>query len=146
LQATQVTLIQTAIRGRKPNTEKLHLADFAITQDAQGLPLTITCPQGQTVPITSSGQLQRFVAEFVSATGEACPLYTTGRCPPQPDNRRRSLRLTFDQAEVEKSQRHRCSRAAHQLGCNLRAAVESTVRSVKHPFPDSKLPCVVCPV
>jgi hypothetical protein len=135
-----VTLIQTAIRGRKPNTEKLHLADFAITQDAQGLPLDITCPQGQTVPVTPGRKPGRFAAEFASVTCETCPLYTTGRCPPQPDNRRRRLRLTFTQAEVEKSQRHRRSRAEYRPGRNLRAAVESTVRSLKHPFPDSKLP------
>ena len=140
LRAAQVTLIQTAIRGRKPNSDKLHLADFAITQDAQGRPLDITCPQGQTVPVSPGGQPQRFAAEFASATCATCPLYTTGRCPPQPDNRRRSLRLTFSQAEVEKSQRHRRSRAEHHPGSNLRAAVESTVRSLKHPFPDSKLP------
>lgn len=140
LREEQVTLIQTAIRGRRPNAEKLHLADFAITRDAQGLPLDITCPQGQLVPVTPSGKPQRFAAEFASTTCETCPLFTTGRCPPQPDNRRRSLRLTFTQAEVEKSQRHRRSRTAYQPGRNLRAAVESTVRSLKHPFPDSKLP------
>jgi len=140
LRATQVTLIQTAIRGRKPNSEKLHLVDFAITQDAQGRPLDITCPQGQTVAITPSSKPQRFAAEFTRATCETCPLFITGRCPPQPDNRRRSLRLTFDQAEVEKSQRHRRSRTEHPPGRNPRAAVESTVRSLKHPFPDSKLP------
>jgi hypothetical protein len=135
-----VTLIQTAIRGRKPNSEKLHLADFAITQDAQGRPLDITCPQGQTVPVTPSGKPQRFAVQFASALCETCPLYITGRCPPQPDNRRRSLRLTFDQAEVEKSQRHRRSRAEHSPDSNVRAAVESTVRSLKHPFPHGKLP------
>jgi hypothetical protein len=140
LREVQVTLIQTAIRGRKPNTEKLHLADFAITQDAQGLPLEITCSQGQTVPVTPSGKPQRFATEFASAICETCPLYTTGRCPPQPNNRRRRLRLTFNQAEVEKSQRHRRSRVEHQPGRNLRAAVESTIRSLKHPFPESKLP------
>jgi hypothetical protein len=140
LRTTQVTLIQTAIRGCRPNTDKLHLADFAITQDAQGRPLAITCPQGQTVPVTPSGKPQRFAAQFASATCETCPLYTTGRCPPQPDNRRRSLRLTFNQAEVERSQRHRRSRAEHSPDRNLRAAVESTVRSLKHPFPDSQLP------
>jgi Transposase DDE domain/Transposase domain (DUF772) len=140
LREAQVTLIQTAIRGRKPNTDKLHLTDFAITQDAQGLPLDITCPQGQTVPVTPGAKPQRFAAVFVSATCATCPLYTTGRCPPQPDNRRRSLRLTFSQAEAEKSQRHRRSRAEHHPGSNLRAAVEATVRSLKHPFPDSKLP------
>ncbi len=140
LRTEQVTLIQTAIRGCKPNTDKLHLADFAITQDAQGWPLEITCPQGQTVPVTPSGKPQRFAAQFASVTCATCPLYTTGRCPPQPDNRRRSLRLTFNQADIERSQRHRRSRAEHSPDRNLRAAVEATVRSLKHPFPDSKLP------
>ena len=136
----QVTLIQTAIKGRKPDASKLHLADFTIAQDAAGVPLAITCPEGQTVPVTPGAKPQRFAADFASATCETCPLYAAGRCPPQPDNRRRSLRLTFNQAEVEKSQRHRRSRAEHHPGSNLRAAVESTVRSLKHPFPASKLP------
>ena len=136
----QVTLIQTAIKGRKPDASKLHLADFTIAQDAAGVPLAITCPEGQTVPVTPGAKPQRFAADFASATCETCPLYAAGRCPPQPDNRRSSLRLTFNQAEVEKSQRHRRSRAEHHPGSNLRAAVESTVRSLKHPFPASKLP------
>ncbi len=140
LREQQVTLIQTAIKGRKPAASKLHLADFAIMQDAAGVPLEITCPQGQTVPVTPGAKPQRFAADFASATCETCPLYAAGRCPPQPDNRRRRLRLTFNQAEVAKSQRHRRSRAEHHPGSNLRAAVESTVRSLKHPFPASKLP------
>ncbi len=140
LRKQQVTLIQTAIKGPKPDASKLHLADFTIAQDAAGVPLTITCPEGQTVPVTPGAKPQRFAADFASATCETCPLYAAGRCPPQPDNRRRSLRLTFNQAEVEKSQRHRRSRTEHHPGSNLRAAVESTVRSLKHPFPASKLP------
>ncbi|OQA41369.1 MAG: hypothetical protein BWY52_02588 [Chloroflexi bacterium ADurb.Bin325] len=140
LRAAQVSLTQTAIRGRKPNPEKLHLADFVFTQDPQGRPLEITCPQGQTVTVTPGGKPQRFAAEFVSTSCETCPLYTSGRCPPQPDNRRRSLRLTFDQADVERAQRHRRSRSEHSPGRNLRAAIESAVRSIKHPFPNGKLP------
>jgi hypothetical protein len=89
LRATQVTLMQMALRGRKPNSEKLHLADFAITQDAQGRPLDITCPQGQTVAVTPSGKPQPLAAAFARATCETCPVFTTGHCPPQPDNRRR---------------------------------------------------------
>jgi hypothetical protein len=140
LRDQRVTLIQTAIVGRKPDTQKLHLADFTITQDDQGLPLTITCPQGQTVPVISGRKPQRFAADFASASCETCPLYAAGRCPPQPDPRRHSLRLTFNQAEVEKSQRHRRSRTRLGAEHNPRAAVESTVRSVKHPFPAGKLP------
>ena len=52
----QVTLIQTAIKGRKPDASKLHLADFTIAQDAAGVPLAITCPEGQTVPVNARGQ------------------------------------------------------------------------------------------
>ena len=74
--------------------------------------------------------------------GHLCDLSLVCRRPgsPQPDNRRRSLRLTFNQADVEKSQRRRRSCAEHHPGSNLRAAVEATVRSVKHPFPAGKLP------
>ena len=140
LREQQVTLIQTAIKGRKPDSGKLHLADFAITQDAEGVPLAITCPEGQTVPVTPGTKPQRFAAQFTTATCETCPLAAAGRCPPHPDNRRRSLRLTFDQADVEKSQRHRRSRTTPETDRNLRPAVEATVRSIKHPFPAGKLP------
>ena len=141
LREQQVTLIQTAIQGRKPDPAKLASGGFCHHARCAGRPTRRSpVPQGQTVPVTPGGKPQRFAAEFASATCETCPLYTAGRCPPQPDNRRRSLRLTFDQAEVEKAQRHRRSRAAHQPASNLRAAVESTVRSLKHPFPAGKLP------
>ena len=140
LREQQVILIQTAIKGRKPDSGKLHLADFTIAQDAEGVPLAITCPEGQTVPVTPGTKPQRFAAQFTTATCETCPLYAAGRCPPQPDHRRRSLRLTFDQADVEKSQRHRRSRTTSETDRNLRPAVEATVRSIKHPFPAGKLP------
>ncbi|MFH1909538.1 MAG: hypothetical protein ABIL11_19535 [Chloroflexota bacterium] len=38
------------------------------------------------------------------------------------------------------AERRRRSREHQKEGCNLRAAVEATVRSVKHPFPAGKLP------
>ncbi|MDW8327343.1 MAG: hypothetical protein RMK99_12305, partial [Anaerolineales bacterium] len=46
--------------------------------------------------------------------------------------------LTLPQARV--AQRRRASQAHHQSGGNLRAAVESTLRSLKHPFRAGKLP------
>ena len=82
LREQQVTLIQTAIKGRKPDSAKLHLADFALTQDAQGVPLEITCPQGQTVPVTPRAKPQHFAAQFAATTCETCPLYIAGPCPP----------------------------------------------------------------
>lgn len=136
----QVTLIQTAIVGPKPDPGKLHLADFAITQDAQGVPQQITCPQGQTVPVTPGRKAQHFTALFDTPACATCPLHTSGHCPPQPDHRRRSFRLTFSQAQVAKSQRRRRSQATYGADHNPRAAVEGTIRLVKHPFPAGKLP------
>jgi hypothetical protein len=51
LRNEQVTLVQTAIAGPKSDPEKLHLADFVITQDDQGRPISMTCPQDQTVAV-----------------------------------------------------------------------------------------------
>jgi hypothetical protein len=138
--AQRVDLVQTAICGTKPKADQLHLADFDIPQDAQGVPLKITCSQGQTVPVVAKSKPGRFKADFDPTACAACPLYTAGRCPPQPDNRHRTFRLNFGQAEVLKAQRHRRSRAEHHPAINLRAAVEATMRSIKHPFPAGKLP------
>jgi len=140
LREQQVTLIQTAITGPRPSTTMMRLADFAISQDAQGVPLALTCPQGQCVPVLADPTAQRFIVDFAATTCALCPLYLAGRCPPQPDHRRRSFRLRFTQADVDKAQRHRRSRAAGADGHNWRAAIEATIRSVKHPFPAGKLP------
>jgi hypothetical protein len=48
--------------------------------------------------------------------------------------------LRFTQAEAQASERRRRSQEQLKDGRNLRAAVEATVRSVKHPFPAGKLP------
>jgi hypothetical protein len=140
LREQQVTLIQTAITGPRPSTNMMRLADFAISQDAQGIPLALTCPQGQCVPVLADPTAQRFIVDFAATTCALCPLYLAGRCPPQPDHRRRRFRLRFTQADVDKAQRHRRSRAAGADGHNWRAAIEATIRSVKHPFPAGKLP------
>ena len=140
LREQQVTLIQTAITGPRPSANMMRLADFTISQDAKGVPLTITCPQGQCVSVTPDPTAQRFIVDFAATTCALCPLYLAGRCPPQPDHRRRSFRLRFTQADVDKAQRHRRSRAAGADGHNWRAAIEATIRSVKHPFPAGKLP------
>ena len=50
------------------------------------------------------------------------------------------FRLYFSQQRAQVSQRRRRSAAKKKEGRNLRAAVEATVREVKHPFPAGKLP------
>ena len=134
----QIEHLQTAIRGRTPNPEKVHLADFDIQFGEDGRPAQITCPTEQTVPIGLSRQGKAFVAHFDPERCAACPLVAS--CPvallksdPRP-------RLHFTQVEARKAQRRRKSRARKQESGNLRAAVEATVRSVKHPYPHAQVP------
>jgi hypothetical protein len=138
MQKNKVEQIQTAIRGRAPSTEKLNLANFEIKQTETGKPTQITCPQGQTVAVHPSSQKKGFVAHFETEVCQACPFLQ--KCPTQKGKRDASFHLRFSQQQVNMSQRRKRSQMHLQEGRNLRAAVEATVRQVKHPFPASKLP------
>jgi hypothetical protein len=141
LQKEKVELVQTAIRGRQPDPEKLHLADFEIKLDEEsGKPLQVTCPHGQHVPAHSTSQKKGFVAHFEQDICSACPFFEKGQCPAQPGKRDERHHLRFTQAQAQTSQRRRRSQAQKKAAGNLRSAVEATVRSVKHPFPAAKLP------
>lgn len=133
-----VEQLQSAIRGRSPNAEKLHLADFVLTGNAAGIPGQLTCPGGQTVLVSLSRQQKAFVAHFAQEGCAACPL--AHKCPAQPGKRDPRPRLRFTQAEAQAAQRRRRSQQLRQERGNLRAAVEATVRSVKHRYPDAQLP------
>jgi hypothetical protein len=138
LQKAQVSLIQTAIRGRSPSAEKLHLSDFSLKFNPEGKPSKATCPQGQTVPVQTSAHQKAFVAHFDPALCQTCPLRE--HCPAQPSKRDDRHHLRFTQAEARAAERRRLSQEHAQDRHNLRSAVESSVRSLKHPFPAGKLP------
>lgn len=138
LQEQQVEHIQTAIRGRDPDPEKLHLDDLTIPLNENGKPVKAACPQGQTVSVHTTSQQKAFVAHFEPTVCQACPLVE--RCPARLGKRNEGHHLRFTLSEVQMAQRRRRSREYQKKGPNLRAAVESTVRSVKHPFPAGKLP------
>jgi len=138
LQTQKVEHIQTAIRGRNPDPEKLHLSDFAIKINEDDKPAKATCPHGQTVAVQSSSQKRAFVAHFTLEVCQTCPL--VGKCPARPGKRDERHHLRFTQAEAQTSERRRRSQEHLREGRNLRAAVEATMRSVKHPFPAGKLP------
>ena len=138
LQEQEVQLIQTAIRGRSPNPDKVHLSQFTIKFNAEGKPSKVTCPQEQTVSAQTSSHQKAFVAHFDPHICQTCPLLE--RCLARPGKRDRRHHLRFTQAEARSAERRRQSQAHAQHSQNLRAAVEATVRSVKHPFPAGKLP------
>jgi hypothetical protein len=138
LQDYKVEQIQTAIRGRAPSSEKLNLSDFKIKQTDTGKPTQITCPQGVTEAVHLSSHKKSYVAHFGDETCQACPFVQ--KCPAQRGKKDLRFHLRFSQQEVNVSQRRRRSMIHLEEGRNLRAAVESTIRQVKHPFPASKLP------
>jgi len=139
IEGQPIKVIQTAIRGPKPDPQKFHLADFDIQFDQQGAPIDITCPQGQNTTITparTTGLHARFDPEICST----CPFQKDERCRAKPQKRDRRYLLAFTLKELRAAQRRKDFLRHKDCGQNLRAAVEATVRSVKHPFPAGKLP------
>ena len=138
-EAKTVTLIQTAIRGAQPTPNKFSLSDFVIEQNEKGDPATLTCPQGQTVPVLP-GRTTGWQARFEPSLCSTCPFQLDGRCRTQPQKRDPRYLLTFTTHEVRAAKRRKDYLAHQDHSHNLRSAVEATVRSVKHPFPAGKLP------
>lgn len=134
-----VQLIQTGIRGNKPDPHRFNLTDFHFEQDAQDLPTCITCPNGQTAQITrgkTSGLFARFPVEACSI----CPFHLNQRCRARPQLRDPRYFMDFTLEEFRIAQRRKEYLAQKQNQHNLRAAVEATVRCLTHPFPAGKLP------
>jgi hypothetical protein len=149
LQRHRVEQIQTGINGKRLNPDKLYLADFDIEQNEQGVPIRITCPgkeqtgactQGQSVPVELSSQKSSYRADFDPSVCLTCPFHLAERCPARPGKKRPSFRLRFTPAQMAVAQRRRKMRQSKQTGKNHRAAIEGTIREVKHPFPAGKLP------
>jgi len=138
LRKNEVRQIQTGIRGRKPNEKKLNLSDFDIKQAKSSKPTCITCPQSQVVSVQPSNQKKGYVAHFDAGICQGCPLVKI--CSAQKGNRDTNLHLHFSEPQMHVSQRRRRNKKHKDEAHNLRAAVEATVRQVKHPFPASKLP------
>jgi hypothetical protein len=138
LQDNQVELVQTAIRGREPSTEKLNLSDFEIKQSQSGTPTEITCPGKQIVAVQQSSQKKGYVAHFEAEVCQGCPFIS--KCPAQRGKRDQRWYLRFTQEQARMSQRRRKSRLRQKEGRNLRAAIEATICSLKRAFPASKLP------
>jgi hypothetical protein len=140
LEQHQVEQIQTGINGKTLDSGKLYLVDFEIEQNEPGVPTRLTCPQGQTVPVRLSNRQRSYQADFDPLICQNCPFHLEGRCPARPGKKRPAFRLTFLASQVAVAKRRRKMRQSKQEGKNHRAAIEGTIREVKHPYPSGKLP------
>ncbi|MCJ7737766.1 MAG: transposase [Anaerolineae bacterium] len=134
----RVEQVQSAIRGGKPSEEKLGLEDFNWETDGDGQPQNVTCPHEQCVAVEPGRKQDRYCASFDASDCATCPL--CDQCPSYPLKRTCERVLRFSQQEVDLALRRQRSADARASGQNLRAAVEATVRSVKHPFGNGKVP------
>lgn len=135
-----VAQFQTALRGKEPHPDKLNLSDLHFTLDAEGKPDQVTCPQGQIGQI-APGTSTPYSAYFEAAVCRECPLHLTQRCRTRrfkPDRTR--FNWAFSHKEFLWAQRRQRHLLCQQQEHNLRVAVEATVRSIKHPYPNHKLP------
>lgn len=137
LKKAEVALFQSAIRGAQPDPEKLNLADFTWESDEQGEPLTLICPNDQTVAVKPARAAGRYTARFDASTCADCPLLDS--CPTQLLKRTALRVLRFSQQDLTIAHRRQRQRTVRG-GLNLRSAVEATVRSLKHPFGNGKVP------
>ncbi len=146
MREAKVERIQTAIRGRKTAEEKLGLEDFEWEIDGEGGPQDVVCPHGQRAAIRPGRKEHRYLAYFDTAICSDCPF--ANQCPTEPLKRQPGHVLRFSQPETDLALRRKRSADVRAAGhtvpvsCreNLRAAAESTMRSVKHPFRNGKLP------
>jgi hypothetical protein len=134
----RVEQIQSAIRGRKPSEEKLGLEDFNWKTNDDGQPQNVTCPHEQSVTVEPGRKDDRYCASFDASDCETCPF--CNQCPTHLLKRTPERTLRFSQQEIDLALRRQRSADARTSGQNLRAAVEATVRSVKHPFGNGKVP------
>jgi len=136
LAETSIEHIPSAIRGGRSRDGFLNLADFEWETDDDGQPATLTCPQGQLIPVEPGRADLRFIARPDIDTCNSCPLLAL--CPMRPQGNQRSPGLYFDHRTFQVIQK-RQQVATFRRSDNLRAAVEATVRSVKHPFRHGKV-------
>jgi hypothetical protein len=133
----QATHIQTGIRGGKPDPDRIGLDRFSWEKDEAGWPKQVTCPQGQCAVVVRRTE-KRFVAYFSQTLCQGCPLRDACSTIPLKQTQRR--RLDISRRGFFSALRKQAKQALASTGRNPRAAVEATVRSVKHPFPNGKLP------
>jgi hypothetical protein len=134
----EIDQVQTAIKGAKPDPETVGLEKFAWEFKPKGIPKNVTCPHGIQTQVIAGRSRDRYLAYFSIEECEGCPF--SDKCPAEPLGRRPKRALRFSKQQVHVARRRQLSAQAKASGQNLRSAVEATVRSVKHPFPNGKVP------
>jgi hypothetical protein len=127
-----VELKTSAIKGKQRNGDTIGFEEFTVERDEEQTVTGLTCPHGQAAEVRLGKKPGCYSAGFDVEVCEQCPFAT--RCPARPLKKRpvRVLRFTDTTIRVAK-QRRTFAESGTETG-NRRASIESTVRSVIHPF------------
>jgi len=107
LQKNQIGLIQTAIRGRDPAPDKVHLSQFTIKFNPDGKPSTVTCPEGKPFPFKRAAA--RNPLSLISIRKPV------RRVPCKKNVRDARHHLRFSQSQARSAERRRQSRTHASL-------------------------------
>jgi hypothetical protein len=124
--------VPTNLRGGRPSPDRLGLEVFSWGTDEEGNPQTVYCPGGQQGKVKAGFKEGRFLVSFDSSVCDTCSWADQCRAEPVKLRPERVLRVTS--REVQVAQLRLLAAWACKAGNNLRSAIESTVRSVTHPF------------
>jgi hypothetical protein len=137
LRESSASLVQTGLRGGRPDPERIGLEQFIWERDEKGWPEAITCPHGQRVTVSRRTE-DYFRAAFDQVICDTCPHLDA--CHTRPLKTKPERALYIKKRAFFSALRKQASLALKATGLNPRAAVEAAVRSVKHPFRNGKLP------
>jgi hypothetical protein len=140
LSQNQVQLHQTGIRGKEPKLDKLNLTNLVFEIGEDGKPTQVTCPQGQRSSI-GPGTFTDYIAYFNADICRNCPFHISQSCRARRVKENHDhFNWTFSFKEFLWAQRRKRYLALKSQKTNPRAAVEAAMRSLKHAFPNGKLP------
>ncbi|AHC15309.1 transposase [Salinispira pacifica] len=129
----QVSQHVSAIKGRKKEKTRVGLEDFTVTRTSEGKVTAIICPNGQGGELRESKKAaDRYTAGFSADGCQACPF--VNQCPAKRLKKRPSYVLHFTATDLRVAATRKQVAETGKEITNKRASIESTVRSVIHPF------------
>jgi hypothetical protein len=132
LAGKSVELKTSAIKGKPRGGDTIGFEEFTVERDDERAVTGLTCPQGQAAEVRSGKKPGCYSAGFDAEVCEQCPF--ADRCPARPLKKRPVRVLRFTDTTIRVAQQRRAFAESGTETTNRRASIESTVRSVIHPF------------
>jgi len=127
-----VELKTSAIKGKPRSGDTIGFEEFTVERDKEQTVSGLSCPQGESAEVRPGRKPGRYGAGFDAEVCEQCPL--AARCPARRLKKRPVYVLRFTDTDIRVAEQRREFAASGMETRNRRASIESTVRSVIHPF------------